>query len=234
MKKLHDPKIESFLDALGEEYKQMLLEELIEGSESLDNLSISKLVSIDAEIKRYIRRKRASIKYRRFQFLGIAYVCTGLFILLMTEIISSFQNAQYLAPEGLIQIMSLILCFVGIIATIIPLIRVQHHNIPSQAHSKPTKLIEYDVITTWRELEAICTDISLKNKTVSNRSVIHLLSQEQLINTEEEKELLAFLKIRNAIIHSSDAKPTDAEMLDGIKKINKIQSNIYKKILPNS
>lgn len=231
MRKIHDPKIESFLDALGDEYKALLLEELIEESDSIDTLSISKLVSIDADIKRYVKQKRESKKYRRLQLYGMLYICMGLFLLFMSEIFANFRDLDYLAPESLIQMMALVLCLVGTMASISPILfrnKKKTNNTDNQR-----KLIEYEVITTWRELEAICTDLSLKSKTVSNKSVIQLLAQEQLVSEEEEKELVSFLKIRNAIIHSSNNKPTDVEMRDGIKKAMKIKDAIYKRILPD-
>ena len=232
MRRIHDPKIESFLDALGDEYKTLLLEELIEESDSLDTLSISKLVSIDADIKRYVKQKRENKKYRRLQLWGMLYLCMGLFLIFMSEIFANFRDLQYLAPEGLIQIMALVLCLVGAMVSISPILFKSKKN-PNNLNNQ-RKLIEYEVITTWRELEAICTDLSLKSKTVSNRSVIQLLSQEQLVSEEEEKELVSFLKIRNAIIHSSNNKPTDIEMRDSTKKVVKIIAAIYKRILPDS
>ena len=232
MKRIHDPKIENFLDTLGDEYKTLLLEELIEESDDLDTLSISKLVSIDADIKRYVKQKREGKRYRRLQLLGMLYICMGLFLVFMSEIFANFRHMQYLEPEGLIQIMALVLCLVGAIASISPiLLRNKKNQSNTSTHRK---LIEYEVITTWRELEAICTDLSLKSKTVSNRSVIQLLSQEQLVTDEEVKELVSFLKIRNAIIHSSNNKPTEVEMRECIKKAAKITAAIYKRILPDS
>lgn len=232
MRKVHDPKIEIFLDALSEEYKTLLLEELIEESDSIDTLSISKLVSIDADIKRYVKKKRESKKYRRLQLMGMLYLCLGLFLIFMSEIFANFRDLQYLAPEGLIQIMALVLCLVGTMASISPILFRSKKN--SKSSNDQKKLIEYEVITAWRELEAICTDLSLKSKTVSNKSVIQLLSQEQLVNEDEERDLIAFLKMRNAIIHSSNNKPTDVEMRECIKKVNKIITTIYKRILPDS
>ena len=232
MKKINDAKIESFLDALGEEYKEMLLKELIEESDSLETLSISRLVSIDADIKRYLAKKKENKKIRRLQVYGILYLLLGLLLIFMSEIISNFRDLSYLAPEEMLQLISLTMCLAGALIMFIPMFVTSNKRI--QRSKSQQKLIEYEVIVTWKELEAMCADLLPKEKMIHNRSIIQLLSQEMLLDDEEEKDLLSFLKIRNSVIHSSNNKPTEEEMRLGIKRANRIIANIYKKMRPTA
>lgn len=234
MKKINDLKVQRFLDELGDEYKNFLLEKLIEQTDSLDNLSVSKLISIDNDVKRYINRKQSGRKYWTFQLVGVLYVCIGIFAFLFTEIMMSFHDLNHLSLYELIQMGSIIMALVGVFAFVFPFLfgNMSLSSKYTKNHKERIKFQEYEVVSMWRELEGICNDLSLKEKVVTNKSIIQLLVQEDLINKEEEKELISFLKLRNCIVHGSGADITDDEIAVRINKVESIISAICRRLYP--
>ena len=235
MKVINDKKIAMYLNELGEEYKDLLLETLLKKSNSVDDLSVSELLRIDNDVKKYLQRQEDSRKNRKFLVLGITYVLGGIFMYLFSEIIIKFDDMRYLSPAGLIQLMSITMGFVGIIAAFYSFLRSSprdklHKNISNDNENK--KLLEYEVISTWRELEGICNDIALENDIVTRRSVINLLENENLITDDEKILLTHFLKLRNSIVHSDEVEITMQEMRNVIKEVNEFIEKLNIKLVP--
>ena len=82
MRKISDEKIKRYLDELGEEYKVMLLEQLVTNSNTLEELSISELIRLDEDVKYYLRTKDNDKRKNKYYVLGILYVFMGLFMYL--------------------------------------------------------------------------------------------------------------------------------------------------------
>lgn len=225
-----DQKMQAFLDELGDEYKELLLRELIERTGPGEDLSISKLISIDNDIKGFMNRKFQMKSYRRFQILGLLYSCMGIFMYILSEIMASFQSANHLTPSNLVQLLSIIIALTGILAYILPILINYTNHGKRQATDKAT---EYEVVAIWKEIEGICNDLSTKNKAITNSSVIQVLSQEKLITEEEREELVSFLRFRNAIVHDSRHKATNEELKNSIHNALRIVANIYARLSPD-
>lgn len=237
MKKIDDDKIEQYINELGEEYKDLLFEALLKKSDILSDLSVSELLRIDNDVKKYLQRQDDNRKNRKFLLLGTIYIFTGIFMYLFSEIFFKFYNLRFLSPIELAQIMSVIVCLVGFIACFYSFIRETKRNKLHEESSQKKeniKLLEYEIISTWRELEGISNDIALKSDVVVNMSVIQLLSSENLISTDERIFLTRFLKLRNSVVHEERIALSAKEIRDEINEANRLIEKINSRLLPKN
>ncbi len=234
MRRINDDKIEKYVNELGEEYKDLLFEALLKKSDSLSELSVSELLRIDNDVKKYLQRQEVNKRNRKFLVLGATYVFLGIFMYLFSDIMLKFYDLRYLSPIELIQIMSTIVSCVGVMSCFYPfLIDYKRNRKYKDTSNESKKLIEYEVISKWRELEGIGNDIALKNDVVTNKSVIQLLSYEDLISEDEKVLLTNFLKLRNMIVHNSKLEMSQQDMLNEINRINELIEKINCRLQPN-
>lgn len=234
MRKIDDNKIEKYVNELGEEYKDLLFEALLKKSDSVNDLSVSELLRIDNDVKKYLRRQDESRKNRKFFVLGVTYVAMGIFMYSFSGIMLKFYELRYLSSIELMQIISIVVSFVGAVVCIYPFLRGNRENkIYKGTSDESKKIVEYEVISKWRELEGIGNDIALKNDIITNRSVIQLLSNEDLI-TEDEKALLTnFLRLRNSIVHDKKIEVSLQDMVNAINDINKLIERVNNRLQPS-
>lgn len=227
MRNINDPKIRKYIEELEEEYKELLFDALLMKSNSIDNLSVSDLLKIDDEVKKHLRNSDVKDKNGKYISFGVMYIKIGIFMYLFSSIIISFDDLRHLSPKILIQMVSITIVFAGFTISIYPLF----HKYKKNTRVKEDKLLEYDVIGAWRELEGLCNDIDIKENIMANRSVIKLLAQLGLITNEEENELHSFLKLRNSIVHNSNETSYNSEdIMLNLKNINVIINKVRKKI----
>ena len=91
-------------------------------------------------------------------------------------------------------------------------------------------LAKYDVIATWRDIEALASDLAIDKNVRTPRSAIAYLSDSNLINQQEHVALRTLLKLRNEITHASDFPYTYNEVQKIITDAKTVLSKL-KKIL---
>lgn len=105
-------------------------------------------------------------------------------------------------------------------------------NIGTPRHKVQTEdssqILEYEVVTKWRELEGIVNDISINSQVKTPRSIIQFLTENQFIDNRESNILKEFLKIRNNIVHSANNSYTTTELKAMLDEIDKIINKIKK------
>lgn len=228
MKNIENKKIEKYLNELSEEYKELLFEALLKSSNSVENISVSNLLWIDYNAKRYLKAKNE--KNRKIFLFGILYIFLSLFTYWFSDIILKFFEYNFLNPIELIQVMAVVMGFLGGIACLYPIYHTPKSNRNMKKYDgRNNKLLEYEIICSWRELEAICNDISVDEKVITNKSIIETLKNENIISQQEQEVLINFLRLRNAIIHDGkiDASPNDIkkniaivnQLIEKLKKI---------------
>lgn len=227
----NDEKIEKYLDELADEYKILLYKALLERSSSLDNLSISELLRLDNEIKKPLLedyRKKQRIR-RILAGVGIFYVCVGIFLYIFSMAISV---ESYYSRERMMSLVSIVIAGIGVMFSIYS---VTFSKIGLQAEAKTkgqsknrTKLLEYEVVNKWRELEGIVNDISIKETTETPRSIIEFLLSNKFIDKNEYNLLKRFLQLRNSVVHSRSIEFNAQYMEEMIEKVNRIIEKIRK------
>ena len=220
----NNDKIEKYLDELADEYKILLYKALVSRTKSLDDLSVSELLRLDDEIKKplfedYQRKQR---RRRMLLMAGLAYMVIGLVLYLFTQII--FGDYQY-SLENIISLMSAIIASIYAFALQTLNIGTQRHKIQTEDISQ---LLEYEIVTKWREIEGIVNDISINSQVKTPRSIIQFLIENRFIDEDESTTLKEFLKVRNNIVHSTNNRYTTTELRTMLDDVDKIISKIKK------
>ncbi|WP_270640202.1 DUF2207 domain-containing protein [Longibaculum muris] len=219
-------KIEKYLDELADEYKSLLFNALVSRSKNLDDLSVSELLRLDNEIKKplFENYKKQQRRRKMFQVAGLTYMLLG-FMMFLTDL--GFTNEL-----DIISLMSLIISFIGVFITIFSFMLPTLHQSSTQYNNKSEKkslpLLEYKVITKWRELEGIVNDISINSNVKKSRYVTEFLFENKFIDNDEYIKLKYFLKMRNNIVHSSADQYSIEEINVIIDEVDKIIDKIKK------
>lgn len=224
MSTLPNDKIEKYLDELSDEYKRLLYIAIVSRTKPLDDISVSELLRLDGEIKKplladYKNKQRHD--YTLFR-LGLLYMTFGAFIFLLSKLF--WKNDQ----NGIVNTFSLISCIVAFVGFIFVLysfaaqifgIGTSKYNASSDEYSK---VLEYEIVMKWRELEGIVEDISITSQKNSSNSVIKFLAENHFIDNNEFNILSEFLKMRNNIVYATDVKYTTEELKRMLGEINHI------------
>lgn len=224
MSTLPNDKIEKYLDELSDEYKNLLYKALVARTKPLDDLSVSELLRIDSEIKKplltdYKNRQRRD--YILF-LLGLLYMIFGAFSFLLSKLL--WKNDQN-GIGNLVSLISCIIAFIGFIfvlysfATQIFGVVTSKYNASSEECSK---VLEYEIVRKWRELEGIVEDISLTSQLDTSKTVIQFLAENHFIDDNEVNILRKFLKMRNNIVYATDNNYTTEELKKMLGEINHI------------
>lgn len=224
MNSLPNDKIEKYLDELSNEYKKLLYIELVARTNPLDDLSVSELLRMDSEIKKYLladyknKQRRDYILFR----LGLLYIISGAFIFLLSKVF--WKNNQ----NGIGDIFSLISCIIAFIGFIFVLysFATQIFGVVTSKYNASSeecpKVLEYEIVRKWRELEGIVEDISLTSKVDTSKTVIQFLAESHFIDNNEVNILRKFLKMRNNIVYATDNNYTTEELKKMLGEINHI------------
>ena len=222
-------KIEKYLDDLAEEYKTLLLNRLLEVSGNIENLNVCDLLRIDNEIKRpFLSEYRRQLRRKRvFQMSGVLYAIMGIMFLSICEIIDSVKS------EGMV-LLSLVITFMGVIMILMSEMYPNKWYYSNQKVSNNSEesraILEYRVVSAWRELEGFATDIYSENIILPTGSIISSLLNDNYINQKEADFLKDFLKMRNNIVHDINNNYELDEMRNMLKRvqhiINKLNDNL--------
>lgn len=229
----NNEKIQKYLDELSEEYKELLFRALLERSKSIDDISISELLRLDNEIKKpLIENYQRQQKRRKMFFVyGLMYMFFGIIMLIMYYTIKS---DIFHGTDGIVLLVSIVVSVVGLFISafsfVMPLSKAHATKQKFSTQTETTKLLSFEVITKWRELEGIVSDLAENNSIPTPRSIIEYLSSNNFIDKEESIVLKEFLKMRNNIVHSSNVDISADDMKSAINEVDQIISKL-KKIL---
>lgn len=226
-------KIEKYLNELSDEYKELLLNALLEQSHSIDEISICDLLRLDQEIKKPLieNYQRLQKKRKIFFVSGTFYVFLGIFIMITYYLINS---DIFYSVDGVVQLVSIVIgtvgLFISVFSLIMPLHSIRSSTRKSLSQDKTIKLLSFEVITKWRELEGVVNDLAENCAMPTSRSILEYLSNNNFIDKEEANILKDFLKIRNSVAHSIDINYSVEQVKMSIKKVSQIIEKL-KKIL---
>ena len=229
----NNEKIQKYLDELSEEYKELLFKALLERSKSIDDISITELLRLDNEIKKPLIENYQKQQKRRKMFFvyGLMYMFFGIIMLLMYYTIKS---DIFHGTDGIVLLISIVVSVVGLFISafsfVMPMSKANTSIQKNSTQTEATKLLSFEVITKWRELEGIVSDLAENNSTPTPRSVIEYLSSNNFIDKSEYIILKDFLKMRNNIVHSSNVDISTDEIKTAINNVDQIIAKL-KKIL---
>lgn len=90
----------------------------------------------------------------------------------------------------------------------------------------------YALFNNWKEIEALITQLTPDEYHKGPRTMVEYLSRNRMISSEDKKQILELLQIRNKIVHSSEdnLKMSKVELQKKIKMANKLIDNLSKLI----
>ena len=227
-----EERIQKYLDELSEEYKELLFKALLEKSESIDDISVVELLRLDSEIKKpLVEKDKKQEKTRKMlNLIGLIYFYIAIIMIIIYFI---FYSDIFTSSKGMLLLISIMLGVCGF-----SVISLSKFTSSFKSYSSDykhfikegnIKLISFEVIAKWRELEGIVNDLSEKNDILLSHSVIDFLVMNKYINEMEKDVIKKLLIIRNIIVHESKFNYTSKEIRlllsqteEIIKKLRKI------------
>ena len=208
----NNEKILNYIDELGNEYKKILLERITEEVSDPNDISIGDLLRIDNDIKRYARNHKRNRIFRLYIVLSASYLVLGLSLYLISSNIGIILSNDF---SSTIVLLSIILIISGLYVTMICVWRYYGRKKDPKLKHNPRKeldstinteanitinrsFLEYRIISIWRDIEAICNDIS--TEPIHGRKVVDFLSQTKLINHEDAEILYQLLIVAFVVI----------------------------------
>lgn len=202
---IKDNKLNIIIDELGEEYKDLLIEQVLDEMQEVDPdlINPSDIIGLDVSNKSFFRvdkkDKKKSHMMDTISILGNLYAIIGLILILLGCIRYNIQyNSWLIIP---ISLLSIGLSVSGsALSCKRLLIEKQQKN-----RGKSYVITQYEVINKWKELEGLLNQltpeqISSLHAMLLNLRNTRILSEHDLITVGQ------LLKARNQIVHGEDGK----------------------------
>ncbi|MGF2030346.1 hypothetical protein ACQUFH_12695 [Lactococcus lactis] len=228
--KFSNEKLEYILDELGEEYKSLLVEKSLDknGNVDVDNINLSDLIELDIETKKPLKiSKLEKTRKRMFSLsalIGIIYVMIGGLMLILRPYRTNINNR-------LITEFSFIVIFMGMLVFLLSVYASVFLDL-KRRRSSNKDISPYALFNNWKEIEALITQLTPDEYHKGPRTMVEYLSRNRMISSEDKKQILELLQIRNKIVHSSEdnLKMSKVELQKKIKMANKLIDNLSKLI----
>ena len=200
-----DQKLKFIIGELGEEYKDLLIEQLLDDMHEADADQINPFdlirldVAVKSDLRRSKKRRRQNQMFSLLSMIGIIYALLGLVLFMWSELRSSLR------VDSMLMISVLFIC----IGLFLLLLTSQIDNLMTRSqHYKRQgwSISPYEFVDKWKEVEALITELTPHENTLSLSSMIANLREARIIS-EQDKEIISYLLlIRNQIVHSRSIK----------------------------
>lgn len=219
--KISDKKLQAIIDELGEEYKDMLFEYVLEDMNQVyaDDINPVDLMRIDLQVKSKMRNnrriQRQNYVFSLISIMGVLYAFLGFMILMWSEL----ENKILDNPTIMIAI---VLIMIGLFSALSALMLKTYSNIRPADYRKKQSVSPYEIIDKWKTIEALINELTPEETTLSLSSMIHHLYEGNII-TSQDLDTINVLRIaRNNIVHTPKGEEyTQAELrhiLDSAEK----------------
>ena len=201
----------------------------MEESEDIESLSVSNLLRIDEEIKKPLKfgyRRRRNLQLTMY-FAGLLYVVFGIIFVM------AFKGSALYINDG-IRVVAYVFIYLGIIMLFLSFF-IENNKILSKNYRKKDieynrKVLEYNIVSKWREVEGLVTDNYSDSKRINTNSIISGLLADNYINKKEAEKLRKLLKMRNEIVHNVDNNISLEELNNTLKDVDEIIKNLKENI----
>ena len=211
---ISDKKLKIMLDELGEEYKELLIERVLEDTDETDadQITLSELMQLDLTLKLNIRKskreRRQNLMLAMVSVIGVIYSVFGLMLMMWSEFRYAIENDSTM-------LMAIALICVGVITMLVSLL----YKVMSKMRSKPYRvrrrnIFSYEVINKWKEVEALVHELTPEKDSLSFSSMMKNLKDTNIISEEDVRVIHQLLSLRNKIVHSDDE---DLKALDNVQ-----------------
>lgn len=229
---ISDYKLKVIVDELGEEYKDLLVERILGDMNETDAdiINPSDLIRLDVTTKSNLRADKKMQRQNRMlsmiSLIGIIYALLGLMLMMWGELRDTIRYDS-------IMMMSFALIFMGLFVALFSLlfknmVRVRPQYYRGQNHT----ISSYEVISKWKEIEALVHELTPEEDTLSLSSMVTNLKDTKIISEQDIDIINQLLDIRNQIVHGQDNKYnlSQAELRTILLQADKIISKMKKLI----
>lgn len=217
-------KLDLYLDALADEYKDLLRTRVLQGSRN-GELSFNELLKLDAAVKNNLRSDSRIRKYKRIQLLGLIYILLGLVLALFALV----QQYFLYSDSKFFVLLSMIMIIFGVyVAVLSAILQLLPRNTKSKKKLEYTRL-EDDILSLYSRLESIVQVKLTNSEQKTMRESIRTLRNKRIISESEANILYSFLELRNRAIHySMENDYANSESYEILRKVNMLLNKLYK------
>lgn len=192
------------LDELGEEYKDLLIENVLNESGEIDADQISSLdlIRLDIKTKSTLqindKTKRQNRITKLTLILGVLYSLLGLLLLLVNEMMEVMIHNTTMT-------VSFVLIFMGIAVSLVSLFvsfLLKTNNFKYKSNRYTIK--PFEIVNKWKEIEALISQITPYSENLSLSSMLKYIQSDKIITNKEYETLIALLEIRNEVVHDTE------------------------------
>ena len=198
-------KLDSLVNELGEEYKDLLIEKMLNDYQTtdIDNLPLSELLKLDVSIKEHLIQDKQIEKKKQMttmvSIIGLMYSLLGIFLLFFLFFTYSFSEEPMNMISLILIMMGLIISIYGMLLKKLIINRKPYTSIRNNTNNS------YEYISLWKELEGLMIQVSPDNVPSSPSKLIQYLSESNFISSKDEDAIRNLLKLRNEAIHSTSS-----------------------------
>ena len=226
---LYNKNLKNILNELGNEYKNLLIDNAIKNSSEIDpdNIDISKLIKKDIEIKDILRNTNKVFRLHRMTniliYISLIYIMIGLILMLWVQAKDRIMLNNTLS-------IAYIIIIVGCIGAIFALtFREISRIVISKNEYK--KASPYIILNKWKEIEGCLSEYKYPiDKKTSNMTALSMLKNEKKLSKEEFDNLRKLLILRNKVVHDdiSNLNISTEETTEVLKEADKTLKKLYK------
>lgn len=218
-------KLQLVVNELGEEYKDLLIEKMLNDYQTtdIDSLPVSELLKLDVSIKEKLVQNKQFEKRKRFYnllaSLGLVYSMLGIFLLFFQELERSFSTEPMNMLALSFIMIGLFVSFYGLMLKNVTLKRRAYHPTKNDSQNG------YEFVSLWKELEGLMIQLSPDNTPSSPSRLIQYLLENNFISSKDENSIRTLLQLRNETVHSTTSprlELTHEEYSSLIKNIRNI------------
>ena len=221
-----DNKLNIIINELGEEYKDLLIEQALGEMHEVDPdlINPSDIIGLDVSVKSLLRVNKKEKKKSRMMdiisMIGNIYAMMGLILILWGCIKYNMQyNSWIVLP---IALLSIGLSVSGSALSYKHLLIEKQHN----NRGKSYVITRYEVINKWKELEGLLHQLT-PEQIISLQAMLLNLRNTRILSEQDIIAVNQLLKVRNQIVHGDDSKCKMSQ--SQLKSIfQKIDGIIYK------
>lgn len=201
---ISDYKLKVIIDELGEEYKDLLIEQVLNEMNEIDadQINPSDLIRLDVTTKSNLRIDRKSQRLSRMStlisLLGVIYALFGLMLMMWSELKDTIRYNN-------IMMISIVLIFLGLFVAIFSLLfKYMNRMRPHYYKNKRFTISSYEIINKWKEIEALINQLTPEKEQLSLSSMVANLEETKIISKEDTIVINKLLRVRNQIVHKQN------------------------------
>lgn len=222
-----DERLKMIVDELGEEYKDLLIANVLDNSSETDIelINISDVIRLDVNTKANLRSTK---KYRRanrintmVSLVGVMYALVGLVMLMLGE----------LAENRTMMIMSLLLLFIGIFVALFSILIANFaRNRLNNNSSRHKEMDPIEIVNRWKLIEALIHELMPNDEALLFSDVLDVLVDTKMVSEDDVSIINRILFLRNHIVHNPGSKinASQTELKEILRQADKLIAKLKK------